>query len=296
MTPRLANLLLLAAGAIWGMGFVAQSTAMAAVGPLLFVGLRFLIATIVTLPFALAEARRSKGPVPKRGRIGFLAIGVALFAGIAFQQFGLLTTSVTNSGFLTGLYVVFVPILMVVALRRAPHPVIWPSSAIAFIGLYLLSGGAIFSMRIGDVFTIIAAFFWAVQVILIGKFGEETERPLALSATQFAICAVLGLAGAVVFEDISLAGITAAAPEILYAGAIASGLAFTLQVIGQRHTAAPLAAILLSTEAVFAAIFGAIFLGERIGPEGYFGGLLIFAAIVAVEGWPAWRAARKASA
>lgn len=295
MRRSTANLLLLFAGAIWGMGFVAQSTAMETVGPFLFVGLRFLIATVVTLPFALREAGRADQPVSGSGWFGFLLIGLALFGGIILQQIGLLTTTVTNSGFLTGLYVVFVPLLMVLVLGRAPHPVIWPASLSAFAGLFLLSGGAIVSMRVGDLLTIAAAFFWAVQVILIGKFAAETGRPLTLSAVQFAICAVLGLAGAFWLEPIAWSAIAAALPEILYAGAIASGLAFSLQAIGQRHTSPALAAILLSTEALFAAIFGAIVLGERIGSGGYLGGLLIFLAILAVELVPAWQRKRRAA-
>ncbi|WP_099864550.1 DMT family transporter [Pararhizobium haloflavum] len=287
MSRATANGLLLLAGAIWGMGFIAQSTAMASIGPFLFVGLRFLIATLVTLPFAFIEASRSGTAVDRNGWIGFVWIGLALFAGIILQQIGLLTTTVTNSGFLTGLYVVFVPFLMVLALRIAPHPVIWPASAFAFAGLYLLSGGAIVSLRAGDLLTILAAGFWAVQVILIAKFGTQTGRPITLSACQFAICAALGLAGAALLEPISLTAVAAVLPEILYAGAIASGLAFTLQAIGQRHTSPALAAILLSTEALFAAFFGAWFLGDRIGSLGYAGGFLIFVAIVAVEALPA---------
>lgn len=287
MNRTIANLLLLLAGAIWGMGFVAQSTAMAAIGPFLFVGLRFLIATLVTLPFALREAAGTDAlPLDRSGIAGFGLIGLSLFGGIVFQQIGLLTTTVTNSGFLTGLYVIFVPILMVVALRKRPHPVIWPASALAFAGLYLLSGGALVSMRTGDLLTILAALFWAVQVVLVGKYVTLTNRPLALSAAQFAICAILGLAGAAMLEPVSWAAIFAALPEVLYSGAIASGLAFTLQVIGQRHTTPALAAILLSTEALFAALFGAIFLGDRIGMLGYLGGFFIFGAILCVEVLP----------
>jgi drug/metabolite transporter (DMT)-like permease len=288
-----ANLLLLAAGAIWGMGFVAQSTAMQAIGPFLFVGLRFLIAAVVTLPFAMLEARRAATPVAGGAWFGFLWVGLSLFGGIILQQIGLLTTSVTNSGFLTGLYVVFVPILLVLVLRRRPHPVVWPASALAFAGLFMLSGGAIVSMRTGDLLTILAALFWAVQVILIGRYAAETGRPLLLSVVQFAICAALGLGFAMLLEPVELASIRSALPEILYAGAIASGLAFSLQAVGQRYTSPALAAILLSTEALFAAFFGALFLGERIGGIGYLGGVLIFIAIVAVEAVPPLLARRR---
>ncbi len=292
MRPLQANLMLLSAGAIWGMGFIAQSSAMATIGPILFVGLRFVVATLAVLPFALAEARGAHPPMARESWLGFVAIGLALFCGMVLQQIGLLTTSVTNSGFLTGLYVIFVPIVLVLAFRVIPHPIVWPATGLAFAGLFLLSGGAIVSLRIGDVLTIIAAVFWAMQVILVASFAKRSGRPLLLSLVQFAVCAVCGMALAFMVEPVSLAAIWNALPEILFAGAIASGLAFSLQAIGQRHTTPALAAILLSTEALFAALFGAAFLGERIGGIGYLGGLLIVAAIILVEALPAWRVQR----
>jgi drug/metabolite transporter (DMT)-like permease len=295
MSRLLANSILLTAGAIWGMGFVAQSTAMDAIGPLLFVALRSAIAMLVTLPFAIAEGRRAAdGPVIAFSP-GFVLAGLALFGGIVFQQIGLVTTTVTNSGFLTGLYVVFVPILMTVILRRPPHPVVWPGAILAFAGLVLLSDGALTSLRPGDLFTILAAVFWAMQVILVGRQASMTGRPVALAFVQFSVCTLLGLAAALAFEPIEWSAIQAALPEILYAGAIASGLAFTLQAIGQRYAAPATAAILLSTEVLFAALFGAVLLGETIGSLGYLGGLLIFVAILLIEVLPA-RQARNAAA
>ena len=294
MSRLLANAILLSAGAIWGMGFVAQSTAMTSIGPFLFVGLRFLVATLVTLPFALAEGR-AKGAAALPCNRGFLLAGLALFGGMIFQQIGLVTTTVTNSGFLTGLYVVFVPVLMTLFLRQPPHPVVWPGAALAFAGLYLLSGGALVSMRIGDVLTVVAALFWAVQVILVGRHAVESGRPVALAFVQFLVCAVLGLASAILLEPIDWMSVRAALPEILYAGAVASAVAFTLQAIGQRHAAPATAAILLSTEALFAAFFGALLLGESVGAAGYLGGLLIFLAILAIEIVPLRRRTRIAA-
>lgn len=127
MTRFQANLLLLIAGAMWGMGFVAQSTAMSAIGPLLFIGLRFAIACVSMLPFAIWEARRSPTILTRRDWRNFVAIGLLLFAGMTAQQVGLLTTTVTNSGFLTGLYVVMVPFLAVILFRQWPHGVVWPA-------------------------------------------------------------------------------------------------------------------------------------------------------------------------
>lgn len=290
MNRNRANALLLLAGAIWGMGFVAQSTAMASIGPLLFVGLRFAVATVVTLPFALREARHAQKPLTRSDMTGFFWIGICLFAGMVFQQIGLLTTSVTNTGFLTGLYVVFVPFLVVIFLRQQPHPIVWPCAALAFAGIWLLSGGSIMAMKRGDAFVIICAVFWACQVLLIGVYARSSNRPLALSVAQFAICGVLGLGTAAFLEPVSWSAITDAMPEILYSGIFSSGLAFSLQAIGQRHTTSAQAAIFLSSEALFAALFGALFLGESIPAIGYLGCVLIFAAILAVEIVPVARA------
>lgn len=286
MSRPLANLLLLIAGAIWGMGFVAQSSAMSAIGPIYFVGLRFAIATLFIAPFALMETRRATTPITRASKIGFIQIGLALFTGMVLQQFGLMHTTVTNSGFLTGLYVVMVPFLTLVVLKTRPHPLIWPAVAMTMTGIWLLAGGDLVALNAGDGLTIVAALFWSIQVILIARHSSESGRPLTLSLIQFAVCAVLGLLGGLLFESISLDAISKVLPEILFAGIFASGIAFSLQVIGQRYTTAPQAAIFLTTESIFAALFAALILGERISTIGYVGGGLIFAAILLVEVGP----------
>ncbi|MGI9240482.1 MAG: DMT family transporter [Verrucomicrobiales bacterium] len=278
-----ANLILLFAGAIWGMGFVAQSSAMNAIGPFLFIGLRFALATVVVLPFAMREARCADHPLDRQGLTGLLWIGVILFLGMASQQTGLLTTTVTNSGFLTGLYVVFTPIIAVLFLRERPHAIVWPGALLALTGIFLLSGGNLSTLSSGDLLTILCAVFWAIQVILIGKFGKRTGRPLALSAIQFAVCAVLALAIAIVLEPFDWVAVRAASREILFAGIFSSGVAFTLQAVAQRHTTPSQAAIFLSSEALFAALFGALLLGERISGIGYIGCALILSAMLLVE-------------
>lgn len=283
MSRHLANLLLLLAGAIWGMGFVAQSTAMQNIGPFLFIGLRFLVAALMLAPFAWREARQAETPVPAAHMRGFLAIGLALFSAMALQQVGLTITTVTNSGFLTGLYVVFVPFICLLALRQTPHPVIWPAVLMTFAGISMLAGGSLAALNHGDLLTIGCAAMYAVQVVLVGRFVGPSQRPLTLSFVQFALAAALGLAIGLTREAVVLAQIKAALPEILFAGVMATGLAFTLQVIAQRYTTAPQAAIFLSTESLFAALFGAVFLGERVPAIGYAGGLLIFLAILLAE-------------
>ena len=287
MTRVQANTLLLLAGAIWGAGFIAQSTAMETLGPIWFIGLRFAVATLVALPFALWEKAHADGPIRPNDIGGFILTGLALFAAAAFQQVGLLTTTVTNSGFLTGLYVVFTPILTVLLLRRRPHWVIWPAALLASFGIFLLSGGTFAALTLGDMLTIICAVLWSVQMICVGVFSGRSGRPVALSLIQFSVCAVLGCAAGLLFEPISLAAIKGALPEILYAGFFSSGLAFIFQNVAQRYTTAPQAAIFLSSEALFAALFGVLLLGETISPAGYVGCAIIFVAMLAVELLPA---------
>ncbi|MGN6470500.1 MAG: DMT family transporter [Rhizobiaceae bacterium] len=283
MTRIQANLVLLLAGAMWGMGFVAQSTAMQAIGPLLFIGLRFGVATVAMMPFALQEGRKAERRVRRAQWLAFAMIGLLLFAGMAAQQIGLLTTTVTNSGFLTGLYVVMVPFVGVILFRQWPHPLVWPAALSALLGIWLLSGGSIGAFRTGDWLTILCALIWSLQVIYTGKHAVSSGRPVMLAVTQFAVCGAIALLAALFLEPVAWTAIEATLPEILYAGVIAGGAAFTLQAVGQRYTTAPQAAIFLSTEAVFAALFGAIFLGERLPLEALGGCALIFGAILLVE-------------
>lgn len=295
-----ANALLLIAGAIWGMGFVAQSTAMENIGPFWFIALRFLVASLVVLPFAVIEAQRVRLVYPQTSSTDqsndhpteqlslkdwgkFSVIGVCLFLGMAAQQVGLLTTSVTNSGFLTGLYVVFTPIIGVLLFLQKPHWIVWISALLAVVGIFSLTGGILSQFTIGDVYTILCAVFFALQVLFIAKFVGDTGRPLALSFTQFLVTAFCATLIALLVETLSWSNVQAALVEILYSGIFASGLAFTLQVIGQRYTSAAQAAIFLSAEAPFAAMFAFIWLGERIAIVGLVGCILILIAMLLVE-------------
>lgn len=276
-------MLLLLAACIWGGGFVAQSTAMDAITPLWFVGIRFGIAALAVLPFAMMESKRM-GAAPSRSQIGsFILVGLALVAGSSTQQVGLLTTSVTNASFLTGLYVIFVPLISVLIYRRYPHPIIWPGALMMLGGIFLLSGGEFTQLKTGDILCIICAFCWGIQITLAGRYVMQSNRPLALSCTQFATCSIIAMAIAAFYEPISWEAITGSYKEILYVGLVSSGLAFVLQVIAQRYTTPSQTAIFLSSEALFGAFFAATFLSETIPSIGYLGCALIFMAILLVE-------------
>jgi len=283
MTQTRANLLLLFAGLIWGLGFVAQSTAMDNIGPLTFIGLRFIVATAVVLPFALREKARATKPLSASDYKAFAILGTMLFSGMVLQQTGLLTTSVTNAGFLTGLYVVLVPLLGVLLFSHWPHPVVWVSAVFSLTGIFLLSGGSLDGFRQGDWLMIAGAFFWALQGLFIARYALRIGRPITMACIQFSVVAIAGLIAAMIFEQTEWSAIQAAAPEILFTGIFSSGVAFTLQAIGTRYTSAPQAAIFLSSEALFAALFGAIILGERLPTIGLAGCALIFLSMMMVE-------------
>jgi drug/metabolite transporter (DMT)-like permease len=283
MTRIQANLVLLLTAAIWGAAFVSQNLAMQSMGPFWFVGLRFLIGFLVVLPFAIRENRTASTPLTRSNVIAFCVIGLALLGGAVTQQIGMQTTTVTNTSFLTGLYVIVVPVLSVIFLRKVPHWIIWPAALMALAGIYYLSGGKLSSLRVGDFWVIACAVFFGSQVLLVGVLMSNSDRPLALSAIQFLVCGLGATAIAAAIEPVTWTGIMAAGPEILYTGVVSSGIAYTLQVIGQRWTTAPQAAIFLAGESLFGALFGSLMLGERMTSIGYIGCGLIFAAMILVE-------------
>lgn len=308
MSRLAANSLLLLAALIWGGGFIAQATAMAKTGPLAFIGARFLVAAIALLPFALRERTGAGSLALSRGKTagiaggsagdgpaGILAlVALAFLAAQTVQQFGIVHTSVTNVGFLTTLYVVMVPVLAIALYGEWPHLAVWPAAALAMIGAWLLTGG-IESIRAGDLLAVVCAFFWALHVVFVGRAVAVTGRPVGVVFVQ---CLATGLAAgvaALVLEPVAIGALTAAWPEILFAGAVSGGLAFALQAIGQRHTRAADAAIILSAEAPFAALFAALLLGERMDPAGWGGVVAIFAAVLAVQLAPIRGSRRRAT-
>ncbi|MEO8684834.1 MAG: DMT family transporter [Devosia sp.] len=278
---------------LWGFAFVVQKSAMETMGPLTFIGIRYLIGGIFILPVALLE--RSRAPVRlDRRQWRFIALmSGALLIGTWLQQVGLQTTTATNGGFLTSLYVMFVPAIALLAFRTWPHPVLWIGVPLALIGIYFLNGGGLDSLNTGDGLVIIGAVFWAIQVMMLGFIARTTGQPILVSCISFVAAGAVALLLAFVFEAPTLAGIMGGWEELVYAGIFSTGIAFTLQAIGQQHVPAANAAIVLSSEALFAAIGGALFLGERLPPVGYAGAALLLSAIVLVEIIPALHARRK---
>jgi drug/metabolite transporter (DMT)-like permease len=299
MSRPLAVLLLVTATAIWGLAFVAQKSAMAHLGPLTFSGARFLLGGVALIPFALAELRRKQVRLadftPGRwGMIGLLC--TAFLVGSVLQQYGLTLTSVTNSGFLTALYVLFVPLIAYLAIRMRPHPVIYVGAPLALVGIFYLNGGHLGALNFGDLLVIVSAVFWGGHVFLLGQLSRATALPVTLSAITFVSVGVVCLGVAAPLEPFAVDGFAATWMELLYTGLLSTALAFTLQAIAQQHVPAANAAIVLSAESLFAALGAALLLGERLTLVGYAGAALIFLAIVMVEAVPALISRRDATA
>ncbi len=290
MSRLSAAFVLLLCALLWGMAFIAQKSAMQFMGPLTFSFIRYFIGGFLMLPLALREYRRRRaaGVVVSAGqwqRIGWLSL--AFFLGVWLQQAALQTTTATNGGFITSLYVVFTPLVAYALSRLKPHPIIYLGVPAATLGTYLLTGADLSQLSGGEGLLFLCAIAWAVQVAMLGQLVAETGMPVTISVINFLFTAICATVGAYSLETVSWAGIAAGWLPILYAGIFSSGVAFTLQAVGQQYVPPSNAAIILSSESLFAALGGALFLGERLPPIGYAGAAIIFVTIVVVELVPA---------
>lgn len=266
-----ANLMLLLAAALWGFGFVAQSLGMEHLSPFAFNGLRFLIGAMSLLPLIWYLRQQKKLYVDSRAGLvrGSVLVGALLFAGASFQQVGLQYTTAANAGFITGLYIVLVPILGL-ALRHATGANTWVGCAIAVVGLYFLSIKDGASMGYGDGLQLIGALFWAMHILAVDHFAKRIA-PVLLAMLQFVVCGVLSIIVSAIIEVTTLENVAAAWASLAYAGLISVGIAYTLQVLAQKNAHPAHAAIILSLETVFAAIGGMLFLDESLTLRALFG-------------------------
>lgn len=282
MTRIQADLLLLVAAVIWGLAFFFQKAAMDHVGPFLFVAARSGLAAIALAPLAFREIRRHDGIETAGLRRAAMAGGAFFFIAAALQQAGIITATVTNAGFLTGLYVVFTPLLVWMVRGAPPGPVVWIAVLLAFVGTWALGGGTIGGFSWGDTLIAISALFWAVHLIVTGN-ATRYEAPITFTCVQFAVVMILALAVATLTEPIRPEALWRAAASIAFVGLMSSALTFTMLAIAMRHTPAAEAAVLVSTETVFAALAGALLLNERLAPIGWAGAGLILLAMLLVQ-------------
>jgi drug/metabolite transporter (DMT)-like permease len=289
MSRLKADLLLLLAAVIWGGAFVAQKDVLAHIGSFTFVAARFSLSALIVLPLAMRETRRARATgadgsgIPKRD---LRLLCGAFIVGVLAQQAGIEKTSVTNAGFLTGLYVLLVPIICRLLYRERLSPLIVPAALLSVLGVFLLSGGALTALTSGDALVLLCAAGFALQVTLVGRIMAKARAPFRLCLIQYA--SVAGAAGllAALTEQSTPGALLAAWLPILYAGAVSGGIAYTLQVVAQQYSPASDAAVILSGEAVFAALFAALINGERLSPLSAAGCACIIAAILMVEFGP----------
>lgn len=296
-----SNLLILLAAFIWGTAFLAQKDG-GQIGTFTFNGIRFLIGGTFLLPviYVLDRLRGKKsgsdGPETRSGGdkgvpdmswnktvfIGGICCGVILFIASSLQQYGVLFTTIGKTGFITALYTLIVPVFSVVLGKKVPR-LTWAAVLIGLAGLYLLSMfGESLSISYGDRFIIACAFGFAVQIMCIDHFAPKVD-PVKLSSIEFLTLGVISLFFMFAFEEPSLDKIVSVLPSLLYAGILSSGVAYTLQVVGQQHSEPTQAAIIMCMESVFSLLTGMIVLGERMAMHEYIGAALIFTAVVMAQ-------------
>ena len=282
-TKLKSNLLLLMTAMIWGFAFVAQRVGAEHVGAMTFNGVRFALGALSLTPIMFFTLRKAPmdNACKKMTALASLAGGAALFVASLLQQWGVaLTQSAGKAGFITSLYTVLVPVIGFLFLRRRTGLFTWLGAFLAVGGLYLLSMTGDEKAGIGDLVLILGAIVWALHILIIDYFNLRKINAIVFAMGQFAVCAVFNLAGAVLFEEMTLTGITAAAVPILYGGLMSVGVAYTLQIFGQRGADPTAASVILSTESMFSALGGMLILRESMTVGGVIGCLLIFTGVI----------------
>ena len=276
-----ADGLLLLTALIWGFAFVAQRSGMKDIGPFAFNAVRFALGALALLPLRILQRRRGAEPAAlgPLARTAWAALaGLVLFLGASLQQVGLVTTTAANAGFITSFYVILVPLLGLL-LGRSSGLRIWVGAVLALAGLFILSVGAGFCIAAGDLLNLLGAFFWALHILLITHLVARMEA-LEIALGQFATCAALSLVATLLVEPARFAGLRPAALPILYGGLFSIGVAYTLQIVAQKRAHPAHASIILSMEALFAAIGGVLLLHEPLTLRLATGGALMLTGMV----------------
>ena len=286
----LGTLSLLLAAFFWGTTFVAQDVGMDFVGPFTFQSVRSFVGCFFLFPITLVldYFKFKKGIIKKENKlnckstiIGGICCGIVLSIAACFQQFGIKYSTVGKAGFITALYVIFVP-LCSIFLKKKVRPIVFISAFLALIGLYLLCMTESFSLSLGDTLLLICAISYTAHIIVIDKFSIDTD-PIKMSCIQFFVAGVIAAFVMFIFEKPSLEQIYTSAFPILYAGILSSGVAYTLQIVGQKYTEPTIASLLMSLESVFAVLSGAVVLNEIPSISETFGCIILFLAIILAQ-------------
>lgn len=285
-----SNILLLLTAFIWGSAFVAQKSGMDYIEPFTYNGIRTFIGGLVLIPVIIFFAKKNNKQTGanekvfdfQRDRIaiiGGICCGLALFVASSLQQFGVSYTTAGKAGFITTLYVVFVPIISLL-LRKKVRPIMWICVALGAVGLYLLCmTDASFRLQFGDMLVLLCAVAFAVHIMVIDHFSPKADG-VKISCVQFLVSGALGIICMFIFETPDMGNILACWLPILYAGVLSCGVAYTLQVVAQADADPTAASLILCLESVFAVISGAILLHESMSPRELLGCAVIFAAVI----------------
>ncbi len=294
----ISSLFLFLAACIWGFAFVAQSVGMDYMGPLTFNGVRFLIGGTVLLPLIYVRMRKlvrekrgsgaePAGDGPKKGAgialslKGGICCGLAICAASVFQQLGIQYTTVGKAGFITTLYIILVPLFGLFMHRKIPGKV-WIAAAAAAVGLYLLCITEGFAVGKGDLLVFVCAILFSVHILVIDYFSPKVDG-VVLSCIQFYTAGILCGAGALLTEQPSGGQLVQGMVPILYAGIMSCGVAYTLQVVGQKELEPTVASLILSMESVVSVLAGWLLLGQSLTVRELAGCVLVFAAVILVQ-------------
>jgi len=280
---------LLLTALIWGTAFVAQSVGMEHIGPYTFNAARFFVGGLVLIPIVLVVKRtdrqeksaEEKRLYRKNTIIGGICCGVVLCLASTFQQIGIQYTTVGKAGFITALYIVIVPLLGLF-LKKKVTWLVWISTGMAVIGFYLLSISGKVTMNQGDIAVLICAVLFSVHILVVDYFSPKADG-VGISCIQFWISAIISAGLMVIFENPQMQEVLAAAKPILYAGIMSCGVAYTLQIIGQKHVEPTIASLLMSLESVFSVLAGWVLLGQVLSIKELAGCALVFTAVILAQ-------------
>lgn len=282
------SIILLITAVIWGTSFVAQSEGMKYIEPFTYNSIRTLIGGLVLVPVIFVfKLFARKAPDYQRVNVKITVIvgvccGFALCIASSLQQFGIVYTTAGKSGFITALYVIIVPLLELI-LGRKQGKKIWLCVFLAIVGFYLLCINGDFSINFGDALTLICAVFFACHIIVIDRFLERGADGMVMACLQFFTAGLIMTVGMFLFETPRIDRILTAGNTILYAGVMSCGVAYTMQIIGQRFTAPTIATLIMSLESVFAVLSGWLILGEQLSFKELSGCCLVFAAVIIAQ-------------
>lgn len=290
MKKARSMLLLILTAFIWGSAFVAQSEAADVMGAFSFNSIRNFVGCLALIPVILIfDHFKKKSPEYVKPNkkdnktliIGGICCGICLAVASTLQQLGIEHTSVGKAGFLTALYIVIVPVFSIF-LKKKTSFLVWIAVAIAVVGMYLLCITESFSISLGDTYVILCAVCYTFHILIIDHFSPKVDG-VKMSCIQFLTVGIICAVPALLFEKTTVPQITAAVVPILYTGIMSSGIAYTLQIVSQKHIAPQIASLVMSLESVFAALCGWLILGEQLKQREFIGCILIFTSIILTQ-------------